>query len=100
MKIELNYSNDQAKQLFESFGLQVVTDKVIHTVPIHGSAEQEFTTTQLVVVNPDTKETILLENALKRLITRKLFADLFWVDKMEVLDALNCKAVKDPFENV
>lgn len=98
MIIQLSYTSEQAKQLFESHGLQVITDKVVREAKVHGSQTQEFTTTQLVVVNPTTGESVLLENAMQRLIKRKVMMDLIWSDKMEVLDALNCKVVDVPFK--
>lgn len=100
MKIELNYTTEEATRLFESFGLSVENDTVVTTTPIHGSAEHSWESKQLVVVNPTTNERVLLENALQRLIRHKIITLLFWSDKLEVLDALNCKAAKSPFNEI
>lgn len=93
MEIKLHYTNDEARKVFEAHGLSVENDTVIDHFPIHGSAEHKFEIHQLIVVNPTTGERILLENAMQRLIHRRIMMDMYETSKMEVLDALNCKGV-------
>lgn len=98
MEIKLHYTDAEAKALFESFGLNVERDTILGRELAHGHRMPE--SEQLVVVNPTTRERIVLQNALTRLIKRKLIQDLFWSDNMDVLDALNCKGIEHPIKEM
>ncbi len=100
MEIKLHYTDDEARKVFEAQGFSVEEDTLVNRIPIHGSNEQHYESSQLIVVNPDTGERILLENAMQRLVKRKMTMDLYWIDKMEVLDALNCKAADSSFKEL
>ena len=98
MKVELNYSEQDAIKLFEAQGLSVEQDTIVGKEIGHGQSFPD--TTQMVVVNPYTKERVLLSNAMQRLFQHKILSDMYYYDKMAVLDALNCQAVKDPFNKI
>lgn len=101
MKIELEYNEQDAKKLFESFGFEVIIDKVKCAMPKpHGMEAMPETTTGLVVINPDTKDPILLHVAMQRLFQHKMLSDMYFIDKMTVLNAMNCKPVANPFKDI
>lgn len=100
MKIELSYTDKEAIKIFESYGLSVENDTILGTETIHSSVEVDTEERKLVVINPTTKERVPLQKALHRLINRKMITDLLWMDKMEILDALNCVAPHVPFSEI
>ena len=100
MLIQLNITQEDATRIFESHGLEVVNFTTKKDATLHGSTSVAFKSTELVVINPNTRERISLHNATQRLMTRKMATELLWMDKMQVLDALSCQPLELPFKRV
>ncbi len=96
MKVELFYNEKDAENLFTSLGFSVEKDTILQKNAVHGSCVIYHETQKKVVINPQTQERVLLQNAMQRLFQHKLLSDMYFYNKMDALSALSGHAVKDP----
>ncbi|MDA3854513.1 MAG: hypothetical protein PF444_09790 [Bacteroidales bacterium] len=96
MPITLNYTDEQARRIFEAHGFEVKQRTDNTNLPMHGDTPIPTTSEHWTVTNPTTGDHIPIQEALQRLFQRKFAMDMWGIAKMEVLDALNVQPIMSP----
>ncbi len=98
MEIRLFFRDEEIERLFESLGFEVYDELVEGKISEHGRKLPNES--RRVVENPQTGETVSLQCAASRLVQYKMLSELYWVDKMQVFNALNGGDVVSPVDEI
>ena len=98
MEIKFFFKDEQIERLFTSLGFEVYDEIVPGKVGEHGRKMPDEK--RRMVEMPQSGEAVTIECAASRLIQYKMLSELYWVDKMMVLNALHGVEIENPLDEI